>query len=250
MLRVRDEALARSPSPGASAPPESTGPFPLGSYLFSTFLDTVSTGCVEEPRAFTCYPYQTYRESAAQSAFTFNWIIAAATGAAAASSDFTISSSENPFALAFTDMPLRLVDEGAEAERYVFQLSADKVVVPTGSIGGETARLGCHYNDTTFEAQLFTKRPKKKLQISRAPVSRIYSAYPPPPPWRTSVLAKRAQYQPWPYAVQVEQTIQSGPGVPSCFKMANGERKDPANVDLEVRKGAGVCRCLYRDPQG
>lgn len=246
VLRVRDEASDRSTTAGASTPPESAEPFPQGSYLFSTFLDTVSTGCVEDPRAFTCYPYQTYSESAAQSAFIFNWIIAAATDAAA-KSDFTISSSENPFALAFTDVPLRLVDEGKEAERYVFEIPADKVVVPTGPIGGETARLGCHYNDTSFEAQLFTKRPKRRPQSARFPASPSNSAA--SGRWRRRVKAKRAQYQPWPYAVQVEQTIRSGPGVPSCFKMVNGEEKDQANVDLGVAEGAGTCRCLYRDPQ-
>lgn len=246
--RLTESSLRDDPPPAAIAPsstalPESSGPFPQGSWTFNTYLDTVGTSCVKDPSAFTCFPYQTFRDSQARSAITFNWIITAAPG----SSDLTISSSDNPFALTFFGVPLRLVDEGRPTERYTFSLPMDKMVVPTGPIGGETARLGCYYNDTNFEARLYTRRPRAESDDSPSPASASPSQA--PGPSRRSFEQKRAEFEPWPYPVQVEEVIQSGPGVPTCYRLVDGRSRDEIEVDLEKPVGGGTCRCLYRDPR-
>ncbi|KAI9885867.1 MAG: COP9 signalosome (CSN) subunit [Watsoniomyces obsoletus] len=223
----RDASPATTPSPQSTSDPKA--PFPQGSYSFETFLQSVDTSCITNARAWTCFPFRTYRESSEISTITFNWIIETSSSSP---SNYSITSSENPFAVSFQSVPLRLLDEGSPTERYVFQLETDKIVIPDGSIGNDPFRASCYYNGTTFDAALYTRRSKTDASASAAPS-------PPPSPQ-----AGGAAFRPWPYAVQVVQSISGRPNVPTCYKLVNGRQGEP----LDVRIGAsGMCSCRYQD---
>ncbi len=220
----RDTSSATTPSPQSTGDPNA--PFPQGSYSFETFLQSINAGCTTDPRAWTCFPFRTYRESSEISAITFNWIIESSESSP---SNYSITSSENPFAVEFKSVPLRLLDQGTPTERFVFQLETDKIVLPDGSIGNDPSRASCYYNGTTFDAALYTRRSKTDASAS---------APPPPAP------AGGTAFRPWPYAVQVVQSISGRPNVPTCYKLVNGRRGD----QLDVRIGAsGMCSCRYQD---
>lgn len=51
------------------------------------------------------------------------------------------------------------------------------------------------------------------------------------------------QFQPWPYAVEISQTIGSGSGVPDCYKTENGQLRE--QVDLAGTSANGDCECGY-----
>lgn len=161
------------------------GPFPDGSYTFTTFLDAVTTKCVSNIDDWKCAPYQTYTDSPSGAMAPFQWIIAS-TGPE--SSRFMISSSNNPFAISFANATLALFDAGLESERYTFRTMVEKMVVP--SLG-----INCHYNETMLEASLFTKRPRTYPEQS--------SASGPTSTGTTST----AKFEEWNYAVEITQSI-------------------------------------------
>ncbi|KAI9820118.1 MAG: hypothetical protein M1832_003825 [Thelocarpon impressellum] len=227
--RSSPEAAAAPQNATATAAPAPPGPFPIGSYSMVTFLDSVATNCTSEPDAWRCYPYSTYEESGINSAATFNWIIEAAKESASSSSNFTISSSNNPFALTFSDIPLQMLDAGLSSERYRFQVPMDKVVVPSSPITNDNSRATCWFNGTTLQAELFTKREKSFPPVSASELGSADKAY-----------------KAWPFAIEIEQVIAGGEDVPQCFKVVNGNIGDrvpglkPVGLD-------DVCSCNYRN---
>ncbi len=126
----------------------------------------------------------------------------------------------------------------------MFELAMDKVVFPNADItaGGDGSASRCLFNDTRFRARLFTKRAKtyppsdlageegEGEEESGAPASG----------------GGGQQFQPWPYAVEITQTIASGSAVPECYRTLNGqpgERVDLART-VDVTEGA-ECACEY-----
>ncbi|KAI9853109.1 MAG: hypothetical protein M1838_001610 [Thelocarpon superellum] len=230
------QASASTPSPSPTAKP--LGPFPAGSYSISTYLDSVASNCTSNPNAWRCFPYVTYNQSAMGSEATFDWIITPSAGASALSK-FTISSSNNPFALTFNNVPLELLDSGLSTERYRFQVPMDKEVVPSSPITDDNSLATCWFNGTTFQAELFTKMPKQ---------------YPPPSspssaasaPSGTPAATESTAFQNWPYAVEIEQVISGGEDVPECFKLINGNAGDQV-MGLATGGPADLCGCTYKN---
>ncbi|KAI9829976.1 MAG: hypothetical protein M1826_005149 [Phylliscum demangeonii] len=233
---------ANAPSAPSSSSPPVTGPFPAGSYSFLTFLDVVDASCTANPDTWRCYPDVTYRLSATASAATFNWIISAT--AATRPANFTIRSTENPFAPMFEGLPLQLLDEDLPTERYAFLLSIDKVVIPSSAITDDNAAASCYYNGTTFQAELYTKKPR--TYPSPAPLSSSASAAASSPK-PASATAQADDFGPWPFAVRIQQLIDAGVGRPTCYKTVDGRLADRIPDGPQPRPGRSSCSCLYRN---
>ncbi|KAF2839295.1 hypothetical protein M501DRAFT_918928, partial [Patellaria atrata CBS 101060] len=210
--------------PSPTRTPGSTNPlssnFPKGSYSMVTFLDTVQTNCTSDSSTWTCPPYTTYNDNQQGAMATFNWIISSA-----ADDSYEISSSQNPFSITFNKTPLKLLDQGRDSERYRFQVTMDKVVVPRTAITGDGASTKCFFNGTTFQGYLYTKMAKD---------------YP-----TSSMFDDDDAYPAWPFAVRAEQVIANGADVPNCYKVENGELGD--FVEINGTETTGLCSCLYKN---
>ncbi|KAG8533851.1 uncharacterized protein KY384_001592 [Bacidia gigantensis] len=207
-------APASSPSP-SSAP---AGPFPAGSYTFTTYLTLAASNCTGESTAWTCQPSMTYSStspsSQAASKAQFNWIIAST-----APNTFTISSTQNPFAIDFKDVPLSILDTGLATERYTFRTTVPKTVFPSASFSTQ-----CFYNSTLFSGNLYTKKPPDT----------------PPAAGGSTDMA----FPDWKFAVDAAQSVGGGEGVPDCYN--GGQRVTQG--DLAEQKGAGdFCSCGYKN---
>jgi len=214
-----------SPTSGVGSAPASTNVpnnFPVGTYSFSTFLDTVTTDCTPDASTWTCFPYTIYNDDKVKALTTFNWIIKEGSS----KGSFVISSEQNPFAINFENAAMKIVDKGGDNERYQFQVTMDKTVVPSGPISEDGAAATCVYNDTTMTGYLYTKRAKN---------------YP-----SSSDNTGNATYQAWPYAVRVEQTAGGGQDVPECFRTTNGNLGDRIG-NTTATDPTTLCSCLYRN---
>jgi len=210
---------ASSPSaPTSPARPASNTTFPAGSYAIDTFLDTVGTNCTSNPATWRCYPYSTYTESPGSSAATFDWIIQPASSG---SSTYTVSSTNNPFSLVFANATMTLVDANLATERYTFEVTMNKPVVPMTAITTSNVAATCYFNSTTFAASLYTR-----MAMSFGSNS-------------TSNSTGNA-FAPWPYAASMEQVATSGSTVPECYD-AQGNLIGNFTVESSGRQ----CNCLY-----
>lgn len=217
-----DTPLSSSPLP--------TGPFPVGVYSFETFLANMTTSCVSKASDWQCAPYHTYIESPSEAMLTFQWIIADTNNDL---SNLTISSPNNPFAIYFANTSLTLVDAGQAMERYTYNTSFDKVVVYLG--------VHCYFNNTLFEASLYTKRPKS--YPSKASESSTPAATEP----ASAASASPVPYADWPYAVDIKHSLRGGPTVPECYEMNNGV-KGARVIDGRIPKTSqDICSCIYRN---
>lgn len=217
-------AAGASPTTGVGSSPTSTNVpngFPLGSYSFTIFLDTVTTDCTPDANTWTCFPYTIYNDDHAKSLTTFNWIISEKS-----QGNYQISSVQNPFAINFENTAMKMVDKDGDNERYQFQISMDKQVVPSASITDDGSQATCFYNATTMTGYLYTKRAKN---------------YP-----TSQDTATNATYQAWPYAVRVEQTAGGGEGVPDCYKTTNGNLGERVG-NQTATDPTTLCSCLYRN---
>ena len=210
-MLIARSSIATSTTPSDSSldsTPLPTGSFPLGVYSSETFLANVTTNCVSQSSDWQCTPYHTYTESPSEATLTFQWVITATNND---TSDLTISPPNNPFAFAFASTPMTLVDAGQDLERYIFNTSFDKTVVV--SLG-----VHCFFNNTQFEASLYTKRPKSSPQESdrSTPVAATAASGAP--------VSSPVPYADWGYAVDVKHSHDGGPTVPECYKMDNGVR--------------------------
>lgn len=222
------------PYTGPNAPSGSNLTFPSGSYSLTTFLSVVSTACTPNPATWRCYPYQTYNESTTGAMTTFNWVIdptaADLSGKGTSNTTYIISSSDNPFALTFTNATLSLENAGSENEAYTFEVPMQKIVVPSSPLTADNAATECYYNNTQFSAKLYTKMAKTyPVQAGSA------SGNPDPDP--------SAIFGEWPYAVEVQQFIDGGSGVPDCYKVVNGVKGERISIgDTTIDDS---CECLY-----
>lgn len=233
-LLIGCSSSTSSPAPLDTPPsssPLSSGPFPVGVYSFETFLANVTTSCASKASDWQCAPYHTYTESSSEAMFTFQWIIADPDND---SSDFTISSPPNPFAISFANASLRLVDAGQDMERYTYNTSFDKMVIT--SLG-----VHCYFNNTLFEASLYTKRPKSY------PLKASESSSPAATEPASAASASPVPYADWPYAVDIKLSLGGGPTVPECYEMNNGV-KGARVIDGRIPKTSqDICSCIYRN---
>ena len=213
-----------------------SGPFPIGAYSLTTFLDTVSSKCTSQSSTWNCYPYTTYAADPAGAKATFNWIISGSPA------DLTISSTDNPFAINFANASLKLVDGNTPNERYTFSIPNGKTVIPNGDITGKGLKSACQYNNTVLQASLYTR-----LSSTYNPDANATSAT------GTSIAATAVPtsttgtFQPWPHAVSVEQKINGGTDVPSCYEVQNGKRLDRILNGLDPQPSDSACSCLYKN---
>ncbi|KAL8710783.1 MAG: hypothetical protein Q9225_007231 [Loekoesia sp. 1 TL-2023] len=201
-----------------------TGPFPAGSYTLVTYLDTVQTDCSSQAQDWSCYPYHTYAESPSQAIANFTWVITKS------EDGFSVSSTSNPWSINFDNTPLTMVDAGTDDERYQFNTTLNKITVP--SIG-----VNCFFNDTTMEGNLYTKKPQN-YTVSGTSTSFAATATAP---------ASSNDFQLWPYAVDVRQTIGGGQTVPECFRIQNNQRGDRITDGIVPQSASSICSCEYKN---
>ena len=165
---------------------------------------------------------------------TFNWIISPTandlSGKDTGNMTYIISSSDNPFALTFTNAILTLQQAGQDDEAYTFEVPMQKIVIPSAPLTADNAATECYYNNTQFSAKLYTKLAKSyPVQAGSA------SGNPDPDP--------SALFGEWPYAVEVQQFIDGGSGVPDCHKVVNGVAGEKVSVGTTNINDS--CECLY-----
>ncbi|RDL42444.1 uncharacterized protein BP5553_02423 [Venustampulla echinocandica] len=199
------------------APPAnlaSTTTFPAGSYTFNTYLSPPVTDCTSNPSTWLCYPYSTYGESASSSSAAFDWVISKVPNTP---NNYSISSTKNPIDLTFTNLPLTLKSAGTAEEHYFLQTPMEKTTKPTTQLGSDSVAATCHFTDTTFQAYLYTKKPKTYPKSD-----------------------ENGAYTAWPHAVKVEQVSGGGAGTPSCIGPSGSSLGD-----FSVEDNGLLCDCLY-----
>ena len=227
-----------------------------------TYLSVADANCTAQASTWRCFPYTPYTPgNAAQALVTFNWLINSTAGtpttssagaattttaflppAASAPADYVISSSDNPFALAFANVSLALVDAGRASERYTFSLPLDKFVLPSSPIAANNAAAGCWYNGTRFEASLYTRRmPNVTADGAGSGGGATTPSGPAPTPSPTN------GWQPWPFAVNVTQSARGGPDVPNCYELTDGVLGAPVTKDLDPEPPEQTCACGWRN---
>jgi len=223
---------APPPSPSSSSSP-STGPFPAGSYTFTTFLDTVKTACTSNSASWKCEPSVTYSENPTNSEATFNWIIAAS------GPNFTIASTDNPFAINFSNATLSLLDPGSADERYTFTTTVQKVVFPSFAVK-------CFYNTTQFTADLYTKKAKSYPSNSTSASATASAAGAAETNGAAGAPAGGA-FAEWNFAVYATQSIGGGVDVPECYNLNNGQTGSRVTSGYTVEPAGDFCSCAYKN---
>lgn len=234
-LTDNPRSSAGAAAPSSSSSPSAPQPFPIGSYTFITFLDTTSTNCTSNPESWKCEPSVTYASSPTNAQATFNWIISAADANSSSASNLTISSTDNPFAIDFSNATLTLVDSGTDNERYTFSTTVQKAVYPAFNVK-------CDYNDTLFTADLYTNKPKSypSNSTSASATSSAASA-------TSSAAATSGAFANWNYAVDATQAIGGGVDVPACYSLNNGQPGDRVTSGYDVMPAADFCSCAYKN---
>ncbi|OQO11916.1 hypothetical protein B0A48_03643 [Cryoendolithus antarcticus] len=240
------EGSSGGQSTGASSGTGSQQQFPLGEWSFVTALQTVATNCTSNAATWNCYPYHVFDASNAatnsSSLTTFNWVISntsdfyALNGTQTTSevgipANLSISSTNNPFALSFTDVSLSYVaPAGNESSpRYTFSFSLPKTVVPSPSISSDNTASQCFFNNTVLSGALYLHVNRSFFggdqATSNAPGSDTN----------------------WPYAVEISQTSMGGQGVPDCYETVNGQTGKPIVSGLDSQPTSEECICQYRN---
>ncbi|KAL8688815.1 MAG: hypothetical protein Q9218_005366 [Villophora microphyllina] len=223
----RKNSKQSQPSSSSSSPDNTTQPFPVGSYTLTTYLSTVATSCTSQSQDWSCWPYHTYSDSASEALANFTVTITSS-----GNNSFAISN-PNTLSIGFQSTPLTLLDANTENERYHFSTMVDKITTP--SLG-----VQCFFNDTTLAGDLYTK----KTQIYTISGGTA-AATPPPPP---TPVGPRDDFQPWPYAVDMQQSIGGGNTVPQCFRVtADGRRGDRIVDGLTPQAVNEMCSCEYKN---
>ena len=223
----------------ASSSSPSAEPFPIGSYTFTTFLDTTSTNCTSNPASWKCEPSVTYATSPTNSQATFNWIISAANSSSNSRSNLTISSTNNPFAIDFSNATLILVDAGTDNERYTFTTTVQKAVYPSFNVR-------CYYNDTLFTADLYTSKPNSYPNNSTSAGATSSAAGAAATDGAAGAPAGGA-FADWNYAVDATQSIGGGVDVPACYSLNNGQPGDRVTSGYTMMPAADFCSCAYKN---
>ena len=139
-----------------------------------------------------------------------------------------ISSSDNPFAPSFTNLSLTLLDPNQYTERFVFNFTMERAVVPSAPLAGNPATTTCWFNQTVMTATLWTR--------DRATYPSNISSVPEP---RNATF----NFDPWPYQVDIRETQAAGPNVPDCLDPAGNQVGD---FHVTPAPGAASdCACVY-----
>lgn len=226
-------SLSSNSSPSGSSPSgnnSTPGPFPQGAYQFLGDLVSTQANCTENQATWQCWPYHTYSEDASQSGVTFDWVISNASSSGKPS-QLLISSESNPFAITFANVSLSLQDAGTANERYTFSIPLDKYVQPPMPLTSSDGLDACWFNGTTLAAALYTKKP---------PASNLVNS--------TGMDAQATGWASWPGALEVNNTIAGGNGVPQCFELkANGDQGAPVMSGLDPQPASQSCGCFWRN---
>jgi len=192
----------------------------VGTWTFTTALRDTSTACTSNGATFGCYPSQTWSPATADAAAAaFHWTIAAS------GAGYSISSSANPFAPVFANVPLTVADAGTDAERLAFSYGLALPVVPSVNVvAGQRGAATCTFGTAVLSATLWTRRR---------------GAY--PAGNATAPAAGRSTFPPWPFRVDVAETQLPGRGVPECL-----DARGVSLGDFSLPAGsAGPCGCWY-----
>jgi hypothetical protein len=226
---VKNQEADSGPAQPTSTAAAGNGSFPQGSYTFAGALASVGTACTSNPATFLCWPYMTYNASTSASAVAFDWVVAAQP-----SGDLALSSSNNPFAITFSNASLTQHDAGTPQERYSFSLSLDKYVVPTGPIDGSSTLAACWFNTTTLAGNLWTRRPADGGAVANGTAN--------------STAQMLADWPVWQFAFDVNQTIAGGQDVPECYQQAAaGGEGARITTGLTAQPDSDECGCYWRN---
>ena len=236
----KHENESTTPSNSGDTQPELIQQLPLGQYSFSTTLRAQQTNCSSNPATWRCYPYTVFNPSdsstQASSLSTFDWIIRNTSTIYATSTtpntpssgvpaNLTISSTNNPFALAFDAQELTYhADTNATSPRLTFEFTLPKVVVPTSALTSNNAVTQCYFNSTVLSGTIYLAGSLGSSTTSTGSSS----------------------YEDWPYPVEIMQSSPGGEGIPDCYETVDG--KVGAKVEgLEPEAEGDECRCDYRN---
>ena len=181
---------------------------------------------------WTCNPGYTYKESPSQALANFTWIITASPWDN--TTDFTISSANDPFAFAFANASLAVNDQNSAMERYTFKTLVEPVIVP--EIG-----VNCHYTGTVLEAALYTRRSKT---YPAAPSASSSTSATNPSSTGSAMVASEDSFAPWQFAVEITLNVGGGPDIPACYQMNNNARLING---LVPQPASSVCSCGYKN---
>jgi hypothetical protein len=211
-----------------NAPPMSASLFPAGSYSFLTALTSMSTACSTNADAFRCYPYSLYSASSPDAgAAKFTWIITPQN-----STNYVISAAPNPFATQFTNITMWMLDQGQSSERLTFNFTMALQSIPAVPLVTNSAATAvCWYNSTVMTATLWTRQ--------RATYPANITSVPAP-------VNATNTFEPWPYAVDIREVQDAGPGVPDCRSLAG---QPIGNFEVQSASNADICSCSYANFQ-
>ena len=148
-----------------------------------------------------------------------------------------ISSSDNPFTVDFANATLSLNDAGTSQERYTFSIPLQKIVVPTTAITTDNAAASCYYNNTQFQASLYTRMPSSYNATQNPPTTGV----------TPSSTSTTDGFQAWPFAAEVAQTSEGGADVPACYEGVNGNNGNRITNGLEPQSSTDMCTCEYKN---
>lgn len=117
---------------------------------------------------------------------------------------------------------MSLLNGGTDQEHYFFQFNMQKPVKPAAALTSSNVASTCYFNQTTFQAYLYTKMEKTYPSNS------------------TSSTNTTEPFTPWPYAVKVEQVAGAGAGTPTCLDSSGNSLGD-----FSVSDRSQLCDCLY-----
>ena len=225
----------------------STQQLPLGQYSFVTNLRAQQTNCTSNPATWRCYPYSVLDPSNPStnttSQSTFNWVIrndsatyatkdtpSTPSSAGGIPANLTLSSTNNPFALTFTNQSLTYhssSDGNASPPMLTFNFTLPKTVVPTSAIASDNAATQCFFNSTILSGRIY---------LAASSSSQSPSA---------DATASSGNLEQWPYSVEVLQSSVGGEGTPDCYKTVNGGLGERVAEGLEPVAEGEECRCEY-----
>ncbi|KAI7202179.1 hypothetical protein D0869_04404 [Hortaea werneckii] len=238
---------SNEPLPGSVESGSDALPFPLGEYSLVTALRALDTNCTPNPATWRCYPYSFYDPSdpatADTSMATFNWILSntssiyptndttVTTSAAGIPANLTISSTNNPFSVTFTNESLTYVNEqgNSTSARFTFNFRMHKSVIPSASITSNNAATQCYYNSTKFVGTLYLNARSDYPTIDAGEND------------------GGAGYTRWPYVVEIQQSSPGGQDVPTCYETFNGQVGNKILTLGDAQPDTSQCLCDYRN---
>ena len=146
------------------------------------------------------------------------------------SNAYQISSTKNPFSIAFQNATMNLTEAGTVEERFDFSVPLNMTVIPDrplGSRNGNRASI-CYYSGVTFSASVYTRKEK---------------SWPKGTSTATIVEENKTQNpRRWPYAATMKQSVRGKNDVPDCRDaIGNSLREFGRNETTE----GGECSCGY-----